>query len=122
MILGAAGSGKSALALGLMAFGARLISDDRTDISLREGRLIASAPPAIAGLIEARCVGILRARPHGPHPLDLAVDLDQPESRRLPERHEIFLLGQSLRLLHNVDSPHFVAAILQYLKEGMGNG
>ncbi len=122
LIMGAAGSGKSGLALRLMAMGAGLISDDRTHISVQEGRLIASAPPAIEGLIEARGVGILKAKSHGPHPLNLAVDLDRPEIERLPEIHEIFLLGHSLRLLHNVDRPHFAAAILQYLRAGIGNG
>ncbi|WP_331459605.1 HPr kinase/phosphorylase [Paracoccus liaowanqingii] len=54
VILGPSGSGKSGLALELMAVGAVLVADDRTDLRLQQGRLIAQAPPALSGRIEAR--------------------------------------------------------------------
>ena len=54
LILGAAGSGKSALALELMARGARLVSDDQVALSVEGGRLIARAPAAIRGRIETK--------------------------------------------------------------------
>jgi len=44
MIRGASGSGKSALALQMIAMGAELVSDDRTSLIVHENRLIASPP------------------------------------------------------------------------------
>ena len=62
LILGPSGSGKSGLALRLIALGATLVSDDRTRITAHEGLLTATCPsPAILGLIEARGLGLLRA-------------------------------------------------------------
>jgi hypothetical protein len=59
LLVGASGSGKSDLALRLIAAGAQLVADDRTDLFVRRGRLYAKAPARIAGLLEVRGVGIL---------------------------------------------------------------
>ncbi len=118
VITGASGSGKSALALQLMALGARLVADDKTCVTLRGGALVASAPDTIAGLIEARGVGILRADPVPEARLVLAVDMDREEKDRLPHPREIHLLGCPVPLLCCVQAPHFAPALLQMLREG----
>ena len=118
LIRGASGSGKSALALELMALGATLVADDRTDIALLDGWPTASAPLAIRGLIEARGVGLLAAEVCVQARVTLVVDLDEIETERLPPDRATVLLGQKLPLLHKLASPHFAAAILQYLKAG----
>lgn len=118
LILGASGSGKSSLALQMIAMGAKLVADDRTILRRGKDGLIADAPKTILGQIEARGVGILRAAPHGPAPVRLAIDLDQTETQRLPEPREISFLGQSVPLLYFAPSPHFVASILQMLACG----
>lgn len=86
LLRGPSGSGKSDLALRLIDGGARLVADDRTDLTVEDGRLVASCPPALAGRIEARGIGI------GPVPslartwVRLAVDLVAPEAvERLPD-------------------------------------
>ena len=118
LILGPSGSGKSALALRLMAYGAALVSDDRTVVELRDESLVASAPGSIAGMIEARSVGLLAASAIEWAALKLAVDLGQIETERLPPERDIRLLGAPLPCLHKVESAHFPAAVLQYLKAG----
>lgn len=118
LLLGASGRGKSALALTLMALGAGLVADDRVIVTRTGGRLIATCPPAIVGRIEARFVGLLGAVPVGPATLALVVDLDRAETKRLPPRRSKSVLGVELPLLHNVETAHFPAAILQYLKGG----
>lgn len=118
LILGASGSGKSGLALSLMALGAGLIADDRVDLRRDGGQVIASAPPAIRGKIEARGVGILRAEPAQDSPVALVVIMDEMETDRLPPRRSKNLLGISLPLLHNTGTMHFAPAVLQYLKAG----
>lgn len=118
LILGAAGRGKSALALQLMALGCDLVSDDRTAVVAAGGKLIAAAPARIRGLIEARGVGILAADAIAAARLALVVDLDQEETDRLPPPRRHVMLGVALPLLHRIESAHFPAAILQYLKAG----
>lgn len=115
LILGRSGSGKSALALDLISLGAQLVSDDRTRLELREGRLLASPPATIAGLIEARHVGILEL-PHLPTAeVVLAIDLDQTEPDRLPPQRSWRVLGQSVPLLYRPPHLHGGFAILQCL-------
>lgn len=116
LILGPSGAGKSSLALQLMAHGAALVADDRTEVTVRDGGLWATCPPQIAGRIEARGVGLLSARPAGPARLALAVDLGRMETERLPEPRQIALCGDTLPLLWRAEGPAFPAAILQYVR------
>ncbi len=118
LILGASGSGKSALALELMALGFGLIADDRTEVTRKADDLWLGCPASLPPLIEARGVGLLKARLVPPAKLALVVDLDQLESDRLPPLREISLLGISAALQNRVDGRHFPSAILHYLKAG----
>lgn len=117
LIIGASGAGKSALSLQLMAFGAELVSDDRTHLHLINGLVHASVPAQIAGLIEARGIGILHAKPRSSAIVGVVIDLDQVEEDRLPEPYSHRLLGRDVPCLHKVEAPHFPAAILQYVRE-----
>jgi HPr kinase/phosphorylase len=56
LLIGPSGSGKSDLALRLLGRGFALVADDRVDIA--DG--IATPPPALAGLLEVRGLGIVR--------------------------------------------------------------
>jgi HPr kinase/phosphorylase len=96
LLRGASGAGKSALTLALLfrveARGdfARLVADDRVGIEARGGRLIARPHPEIAGVIEARGLGLLRAPFEAACVLHAVVDIlgpDQPPTR-LPEDGE----------------------------------
>lgn len=118
LILGAAGRGKSELALQLMAYGATLVADDRTLITRRGHALVAFAPETIRGMIEMRGIGILAADALEATTLVLAVDLDRQEQERLPPAREWEALGLRLPLLHGVKSIHFAAGLLQYLRSG----
>ncbi|KZY29651.1 serine kinase, partial [Roseovarius sp. HI0049] len=112
LIRGASGSGKSGLALQLMALGAGLVADDRTRLWREGARLMADAPPALRGRIEAREVGILTARPAGPSPVALVVDMDETETDRLPDHRSVTLLGADIPLARKSALAHFPAAIL----------
>ena len=118
LILGASGAGKSGLALQLMAYGCKLVADDRTALSSSPPDLIASCPDPIRDLIEARGVGLLYAETVAQARVAWAVDLDHEETERLPHNRKIDLLGHSIPLLHAVKSPHFAASVLQLLKAG----
>lgn len=64
LLRGDSGSGKSDLALRFLATDgagdepARLVADDQVCLAAEDGALSASAPPALAGLIEVRGLGI----------------------------------------------------------------
>lgn len=119
LITGPAGSGKSSLALALMALGAGLVADDRTRLeSAGAAGVIASCPETISGLIEARGLGLLRAVPAGPTPLALVVEMGQTEESRLPPFRQIILAGRTMPLVHSQRSPHFPAALMQYIRGG----
>lgn len=81
LIAGASGRGKSDLALRLIDRGARLVSDDYSLVRNEGGRLYASAPPAIAGRIEVRGVGIVAMDALAEAPVCLLVDLDATPQR-----------------------------------------
>lgn len=116
LILGASGSGKSALALELMARGARLVADDQVILTRDGNGITVSCPEPLRGMIEARGVGILHADPAETASLVLIVDMDQTETKRMPPERETTILDCKLPLLHNVASQHFPAAIIQYVK------
>lgn len=120
VIFGPSGAGKSGLGLELMAMGARLVCDDRTRLERRGEGLRAAAPEGLPPLIEARGVGLLETDGLEPAAALLAVDLGRTEGERLPPRRSVTWLGVTLPLLHKVESPHFAAAIRQYLLHGRG--
>jgi hypothetical protein len=74
LIEGSPGSGKSSLALALIDRGAILIGDDGIALEDRLGELWAFPPPATAGLIELRNVGLV-ALPTTDAPIALMLDL-----------------------------------------------
>lgn len=115
LIIGPSGSGKSSLALMMLGFGARLVADDNTLITLQAGSLRASPVARTAGLIEARGVGILGAARPQPAILRACVDLGQSESERLPPARQYNLLGRELPLVLGPASPHLAAALIQLL-------
>jgi len=84
LLRGGSGCGKSDLALRLVDRGADLVSDDYTEVCVEAGRLLATAPPTIAGRIEMRGVGILELPPATGVPLCLVAELDRP-AERLPD-------------------------------------
>ncbi len=118
LIRGASGTGKSGLALQLIALGATLVSDDRTQLLRKDAQLIADAPDSIRGRIEARSVGILAAEPAGPTPVFLVIDMDHAETDRLPPLREVEIAGIVLPRQRKVALPHFPAAIMAYLEHG----
>lgn len=116
LIVGASGSGKSSLALQLMALGAELIADDQTEITRRGENLQARCPARIQGTIEARGVGLLTVPFRQSAVARLVIDLDLIETKRLPEPKTTVILGCQLPVYHRAEGVHFAPAILLFLK------
>ena len=100
LLRGPSGTGKSDLALRLVDGGARLVADDQTQLSVKDGGLVARAPATIAGRMEVRGLGIAEVPRLSEAPVCLVVDLVPGDAiDRLPEPATCELLGITLPLL-----------------------
>jgi HPr kinase/phosphorylase len=87
LVRGRSGSGKSALALALLAVAAerrlfvRLIGDDRVFLHQQNGRLLLTGAPNVQGLIERRGYGIVAAQAELCAIARLVVDLLPPQTQ-----------------------------------------
>lgn len=100
LLRGTPGSGKSDLALRLVDAGFQLVADDRVELVAADGAVTASAPPALAGLIEIRGLGILDLGAAVAARLGLLADLAPAATiDRLPEPATEDLLGVRLPVI-----------------------
>ncbi|WOS62804.1 HPr kinase/phosphorylase [Sinorhizobium fredii] len=131
LVTGPSGSGKSALALACIAEVKRrgrfaaLVADDRVDLTLANGRIVARCPPSIRGLIEIRGSGIAEIETLSACVLDWAImPVRAPFDPRLPPEQEKLKLeiGRSLPMLRlpieTLFSP--VDALAALLPENLG--
>jgi len=103
LIRGPAGSGKSQLALkliaaaqsGLLPF-ARLVADDRIRLEPCHGRLLARGPDTLAGLIEVRGLGIRELPYESLAVVGGVIDLAAADAERLPKRTDVEVVGIAL--------------------------
>lgn len=119
LLQGGPGAGKSDLALRFIETfsDARLVADDRTDLSARDGDVWASAPRALHGLIEVRGLGMLR-RPAATARVGLVVNLiDSDTAARIAEPDHADLLGVTIPALpfwpFGASAPHKLAIALE---------
>lgn len=115
LIAGPSGSGKSSLCLELMAFGARLIADDRTQLVPGTDAVWAEAPPTLPHAIEARGVGLIPVALAPRAPVRLVVDMGAYETERLPPERNTSLCGHNVTLLRRSESTHFASAVLLFV-------
>jgi serine kinase of HPr protein (carbohydrate metabolism regulator) len=107
LVAGPSGSGKTALCLSLLdharlnGFAARLVSDDQVLlVPAHGGRLIAAAPPPIAGLVELRGFGPAPLASEPRMVVDLLVRLVDPAAApRLAEDRTAVLEGCPIPVL-----------------------
>lgn len=133
LLRGPSGAGKSDLALRLIDQGARLVADDRCDLSLDRAapsarpRVMARAPAVLAGRMEARGLGIVEAPRAAEAPVVLIVDLVRGAAiERLPEPAHEDLLGVSLPCMaldpFEVSAPAKLRLALRHLVAKPGGG
>lgn len=102
LLRGPSGAGKSDLAFRLIRgpLAARLVADDQVGLASEAGQVFASAPAALAGLLELRGLGLV-AMPALPRAaLAIVVDLvPRDDVPRLPGARMAALCGVELPLL-----------------------
>lgn len=85
LILGEAGAGKSDLLLRLVDRGFQLVADDQ--VIIKNGQ--AAPPDNLAGLVEARGLGIIRMSYQSAVKLALVVRLQRGDRLPIPARHDV---------------------------------
>jgi serine kinase of HPr protein (carbohydrate metabolism regulator) len=99
LIMGPSGAGKSDLALRLLDRGFTLVSDDQTIVKRDGERLVATAPPTIAGKLEIRGIGIVDMERISDVPIALVVQLTTDLQRLPDDSRERLILGVSVPLV-----------------------
>ena len=122
LLRGPSGSGKSDLALRLIDAGGRLVADDYTDVSEVAGRLVATAPPKVHGLLEVRGIGIIRLQAKPSARLIACVDLVPIDKiERMPVTEDVRILGVSLpRFVVCATEPSSVAKVALVVRIACG--
>ena len=118
LILGPSGSGKSYLAIEMLALGADLISDDR--VWLRSGgtEIILYTAEPVMGQIEARGLGLLSCPMQTCVPLKYCLDLSLISEARLPFAQEVTKLGHRILVLPGRPIVPQAAALMLLVKNG----
>jgi HPr kinase/phosphorylase len=98
LLLGPSGAGKSDLLLRLLDAGWVLVADDQVRLSATPDALLAAPPPALAGMVEARGIGLLTGLPWtAPLPVALALRLlPRAAVPRLPDPAREVLAGRAV--------------------------
>jgi len=118
LIFGPSGSGKSSLALTLMAYGAVLVADDRVELRDQGDRITACAPKPLQGLIEARGLGLIKSDFRDQVYVDVCVNMQKIEHQRLPDFRTMEICGHSIPCYYKNETSSFAPALLQLLKAG----
>ena len=84
LIVGRSGSGKSSLAINLLALGSKLVADDQCELIKNNNRFRVSKPASLPNSIEIRGVGLVSVPMVVETSLDWVVNMDEAETERMP--------------------------------------
>ena len=118
LLLGNSGAGKSDISLRLIEnHQAKLVADDRVNLDINSGQLIASCPENIKGQLEVRGIGIVTYPYIEKTVIKIAVNLTDKKIERLPEKHYYNFANISVPMIY-LDSrePSSTAKLLSALR------
>ena len=85
LIVGSSGSGKSSLAINMLALGSKLVADDQCELVKKNNRFSVSKPASLPKSIEIRGIGLVSVPMVVETSLDWVVDMDEAETERMPD-------------------------------------
>ena len=85
LIVGSSGSGKSSLAINLLALGSKLVADDQCELVKKNNRFSVSKPASLPNSIEIRGIGLVSVPMVVETSLDWVVNMDEAENERMPD-------------------------------------
>ena len=85
LIVGRSGSGKSSLAINLLALGSTLVADDQCELVKKNNRFRISKPVSLPNSIEIRGIGLVSVPMVVETSLDWVVNMDEAETQRMPD-------------------------------------
>ena len=85
LIVGSSGSGKSSLAINMLALGSKLVADDQCQLVKKNNRFSVSKPASLPNSIEIRGVGLVSVPMVVETSLDWVVNMDEAEKERMPD-------------------------------------
>ena len=112
LILGPSGAGKSGLALQMIALGADLVADDQVILTQRDGVVYLTAPAPLAGLVEARGVGLLSVPALSEAALQCVVDLATDPETRMPHPLHVHVQGRRIDLINGRNIPNLAFVLM----------
>jgi len=123
LAIGPSGSGKSSLALSLIALGATLVSDDQVILTADDKGITVSPPQVIAGKIEARHIGIVNCPFVDTSRLYLVVDLSTHPKQRMPDLSSMTIGSHIIEVISGKDVPNLpiVAKLLTLFGRGQSS-
>jgi serine kinase of HPr protein (carbohydrate metabolism regulator) len=121
LLLGPSGAGKSDLALRCLDLGFVLIADDRVETWTSGGGLFGAPPEILAGLVEARGLGLVTLGYRPWVRIALAVDcVASGEAARMPEPQVFEVLGLAIPRLRLACLEASAPAKLRHALIGLG--
>ena len=119
VIFGKSGSGKSNLAIKLISFGAKLISDDQTQLELKKNKIILTKPDSTPNLIEARGIGLIEVPIKNSAELFCFVKMTEIELKRLPYKKQKNCFGKKIKMIEFNPNYNNESSLFLSLKYGV---
>ena len=85
LIVGRSGSGKSSLAINLLALGSKLVADDQCKLVKKNNSFCIFKPASLPNSIEIRGIGLVSVPMVVETSLDWIVNMDEVETERMPD-------------------------------------
>ncbi len=117
LILGKSGSGKSSLALSLVANGAQLVCDDRAQLQVKNEILMMTKPPSLPSALEVRGLGLIKVPLITEARVDLLIDMELTSDSRLGG-HKMELFGVEIPCVKGQNFYGLSDAIIVWSKYG----
>jgi len=117
LIIGPSGSGKSGLALSIIALGGQLVGDDQIDLIRTDDQVHMHHSPTIQNQIEARYFGLLHVPFVATARLNCVVDMGRKQPNRLPEHETVTIFEQNIPIFAGANVPNLASVLYVHLKQ-----